>query len=102
MGKSKKDTTNYPVVVTGPGAVGKSSITIQFTQHTFLDNYDPTIEDSYSKQVVIDDERAFLDILDTAGQEEFSGLADQSLRSGEGFLLVYSVTSRQTFQEVRA
>jgi GTPase SAR1 family protein len=38
---------------------------------------DPTIEDSYRKQVVIDDETALLDILDTAGQEEFSSMQDQ-------------------------
>ena len=34
-----------------------------------MDEYDPTIEDSYRKQVVIDGETCLLDILDTAGQE---------------------------------
>ena len=34
-----------------------------------MEEYDPTIEDSYRKQCVIDDEVAVLDILDTAGQE---------------------------------
>ena len=36
-----------------------------------MDEYDPTIEDSYRKQVVIDGETCLLDILDTAGQEEY-------------------------------
>ena len=38
-------------------------------QSHFVDEYDPTIEDSYRKQCVIDEEVALLDILDTAGQE---------------------------------
>ncbi len=48
---------------------------------------DPTIEDSYRKQVTIDDETCLLDILDTAGQEEYSAMRDQYMRTGEGFLL---------------
>ena len=38
---------------------------------SFVEEYDPTIEDSYRKQVVIDGETCLLDILDTAGQEEY-------------------------------
>jgi small GTP-binding protein len=49
--------------------VGKSALTIQLIQNHFVEEYDPTIEDSYRKQVVIDGETCQLDILDTAGQE---------------------------------
>jgi len=56
--------------------------------------------DSYRKQVMIDDEPALLDILDTAGQEEFSSMQDQWMREGKGFLLVYSICSETTFEEV--
>ncbi len=59
-----------------------------------MDEYDPTIEDSYRKQCVIDDEVALLDILDTAGQEEYSAMREQYMRTGEGFLLVYSITDK--------
>ena len=38
----------------GGGGVGKSSITVQFVQDFFVDTYDPTIEDSYVKQIVVD------------------------------------------------
>ena len=51
-------------------------------QH-FIDEYDPTIEDSYRKQVTIDDETCLLDILDTAGQEEYSAMRDQVSRASE-------------------
>jgi small GTP-binding protein len=56
--------------------------------------------DSYRKQCVIDDEVALLDVLDTAGQEEYSAMREQYMRTGEGFLLVYSITSRSSFEEI--
>ena len=68
--------------VVGGGGVGKSALTIQFSQNHFVDEYDPTIEgmyrvshtppDSYRKQCMIDNEMVLLDVLDTAGQEEYS------------------------------
>jgi GTPase KRas protein len=65
-------------VVLGGGGVGKSALTIRLVTDNFLDGeYDPTIEDSYRKQVMIDEETALLDILDTAGQEEFNSMQDQ-------------------------
>lgn len=110
----------YKLVVVGGGGVGKSCLTIQMIQSHFVDEYDPTIEgmhassfscfvisnsltvvtDSYRKQCVIDDEVALLDVLDTAGQEEYSAMREQYMRTGEGFLLVYSITSRQSFEEI--
>ncbi|XP_044735149.1 ras-like protein 2 [Chrysoperla carnea] len=90
----------YKLVIVGGGGVGKSAITIQFIQSYFVTDYDPTIEDSYTKQCVIDDIPAKLDILDTAGQEEFSAMREQYMRSGEGFLLVYSVADHSSFEEI--
>ncbi|KAJ9588652.1 hypothetical protein L9F63_018065, partial [Diploptera punctata] len=71
-----------------------------FTRSYFVTDYDPTIEDSYTKQCVIDDVPAKLDILDTAGQEEFSAMREQYMRSGEGFLLVFAVTDKASFDEM--
>jgi len=98
--KSSQFLREYKLVVVGGGGVGKSALTIQFIQSHFVDEYDPTIEDSYRKQCVIDDEVALLDVLDTAGQEEYSAMREQYMRTGEGFLLVYSITSRSSFEEI--
>jgi len=92
--------TEYKLVIVGGGGVGKSALTIQLIQNHFIDEYDPTIEDSYRKQVTIDDETCLLDILDTAGQEEYSAMRDQYMRTGQGFLCVYAITSRTSFDEV--
>ncbi|KAI8047574.1 ras-like protein 1 [Gilbertella persicaria] len=100
MSKASSFVREYKLVMVGGGGVGKSALTIQFIQSHFVDEYDPTIEDSYRKQCVIDSETALLDVLDTAGQEEYSAMREQYMRNGEGFLLVYSITSRMSFEEI--
>ena len=93
-------TTDFKLVVLGSGGVGKSALTIQLIQNNFVDEYDPTIEDSYRKQSTIDDQSCMLHILDTAGQEEYSAMRDQYMRTGEGFLCVYSITARTGFDQI--
>ncbi|XP_008046912.1 GTPase HRas isoform X4 [Carlito syrichta] len=92
--------TEYKLVVVGAGGVGKSALTIQLIQNHFVDEYDPTIEDSYRKQVVIDGETCLLDILDTAGQEEYSAMRDQYMRTGEGFLCVFAINNTKSFEDI--
>ncbi|CAH0555564.1 unnamed protein product [Brassicogethes aeneus] len=88
------------LVVVGDGGVGKSAITIQFFQKLFVTDYDPTIEDSYLQHVEVDGQWCMLDVLDTAGQEEFSAMREQYMRKGDGFLLVYSVTDKNSFENI--
>ncbi|RDW60921.1 putative RAS-2 protein [Coleophoma crateriformis] len=91
----------YKLVVLGDGGVGKTALTIQLTLQHFVETYDPTIEDSYRKQVVIDGQSCMLEVLDTAGQEEYTALRDQWIRDGEGFVLVYSISSRSSFSRIQ-
>lgn len=91
----------YKLVVVGGGGVGKSALTIQLIQSHFVDEYDPTIEDSYRKQCTVDGEQVMLDILDTAGQEEYLAMREQYMRTGEGFLLVYAINSRNSLDELQ-
>jgi len=92
--------TLYKLVVLGDGGVGKTALTIQLCLNHFVETYDPTIEDSYRKQVVIDQQSCMLEVLDTAGQEEYTALRDQWIRDGEGFVLVYSISSRASFARI--
>jgi len=94
--------TEYRVCVCGSGGVGKSAITIRFIQGNFVAKYDPTIEDSYRKATTVDNKACMLAIMDTAGQEEYSSLRDQYLNTGEGFVLVYSVTSLNSFEYINS
>ena len=112
--------TLYKLVVLGDGGVGKTALTIQVSWwpkipptrpstdnvqlclNHFVETYDPTIEDSYRKQVQIDNQSCMLEVLDTAGQEEYVALRDQWIRDGEGFVLVYSISSRSSFARIKA
>jgi small GTP-binding protein len=93
-----KFTMSYQICVIGEGGVGKSAITVQFIHSDFVEEYDPTIEDSFRKQIHVDHEVCHIDIVDTAGQEEYSCLRNQHMRGMDGFLLVYSITSRSSFE----
>jgi GTPase KRas protein len=93
--------SKFRLIVMGPGAVGKSSLTIRYLFDNFIDEYDPTIEEYYLKQIELDEKPVLLEIMDTAGQEEFQAMQDEYYRSGEGFLLVYSITSDISFKDVQ-
>ena len=68
---------NFKIVILGSGGVGKSALTIRLITDNFLEEYDPTIEDSYQKTLVVNGESTQINILDTAGQEEYSSMQDQ-------------------------
>ncbi|EGD92805.1 Ras small monomeric GTPase [Trichophyton tonsurans CBS 112818] len=135
----------YHIVVLGAGGVGKSCLTAQFVQNIWIESYDPTIEDSYRKVLTVDGRPCLLEILDTAGTEQFNtpqtapakpatllttptpppllfkpkpqlldyfncnGSNSQRssvsrelyMKQGEGFLLVFSITSMSSLNELQ-
>ena len=93
-------TREYKIVVLGSGAVGKSSITVRFVQGIFLTKYDPTIEDSYRKQLELEGNQYVLEILDTAGTEQFTAMRDLYMKTGQGFVLVYSIIAQSTYNDL--
>ena len=97
MAQDDKD-DRYKIIVVGAGAVGKSSLTIRYVIGDFFDHYDPTIEDYYRKLVEVDKKPAYLDILDTAGQQEFASMQEQFYRQGKGFLIVYAIDNINSFE----
>jgi len=88
------------ICLLGPGAVGKSALTLQFTSHIFQEEYDPTIEDAFRKEVEIDGQLAALDILDTAGQEDYNALRSAWYRKKDGLLLLFALDNEQSLEEL--
>ncbi len=86
------------MVVLGSGGVGKSALTVQFVSGHFIEKYDPTIEDFYRKEIEVDHNPCVLEILDTAGTEQFASMRDLYIKNGQGFIVAYSLTNHQTFQ----
>ncbi|RKP02552.1 hypothetical protein CXG81DRAFT_2939, partial [Caulochytrium protostelioides] len=89
------------LVVVGSGGVGKSCLTVRFLKDEFTNDYDPTIEENYRKNITVDDQPCTVNIIDTAGQHEYVALRDQHLRDGKGFLLVFALNDKNTFEEVK-
>eukprot|EP01084_Bolivina_argentea_P215447 365778_1 len=93
-------TTEHKIVLFGASGVGKSALVIRFVTNQFFEEYDPTIYDSYRKRVMVDGKQCLLDILDTAGMEEYCAMQDQWMREGDVFILVYAINSSLTFDDV--
>lgn len=89
----------HKLIMVGSGGVGKSALTLQFMYDEFVEEYEPTKADSYRKRVVLDGEECSCDILDTAGQEDYSAIRDNYYRSGEGFICVFSITDPESFDQ---
>ncbi|KIM38858.1 hypothetical protein M413DRAFT_29800 [Hebeloma cylindrosporum] len=89
----------YKLVVIGGRGAGRSALTVQFIENRFPDD-DPDYYYGNRKLCVIDEEVALIDVLDTFADEAYIAMREQYMRTGEGFLLVYSVTSRQSFEKV--
>lgn len=88
------------VALVGSRLVGKSSITVRFVEDHFVESYYPTIENSFTKTICHRQQQFALDILDTAGQDEYSIINENFLVGIHGYLFVYSVTLRQSFELV--
>ncbi|CAL1290938.1 unnamed protein product [Larinioides sclopetarius] len=87
-------------VVLGAGGVGKTSLVLRFLDDVFSSTYKPTVEDCYQHTIQLPDGISHtVEILDTAGSHHFPAMRELSIRSGRGFLLVYSVDSLQSFRE---
>eukprot|EP00968_Pinguiococcus_pyrenoidosus_P015122 scaffold1390_cov249-Pinguiococcus_pyrenoidosus.AAC.26 len=88
------------VVVLGAGGVGKSALIRRFSQGSWLAKYDPTVEDAYNVCMAVGGQSVSVQILDTAGQEEFRELRDEALKRGDAFMLVFSLTDDESFEDI--
>jgi len=89
------------LVILGQGAVGKSSVTTRFVHGDFNEDYNPTLQEIFRKTVAVDEKLMTLEILDTAGQEEYEVMQENWIAQGKGFLLVYSIDNEGAFQEIK-
>uniref|UniRef100_A0AAU7EBN4 Ras-like protein n=1 Tax=Eriocheir sinensis TaxID=95602 RepID=A0AAU7EBN4_ERISI len=86
------------VAVMGYRSVGKSSLCIQFVDGQFVDSYDPTIENTFTKKLKVRGQEYGLELVDTAGQDEYSIFPAQYSMNIHGYVLVYSITSEKSFE----
>ncbi|ETE69207.1 GTPase RhebL1, partial [Ophiophagus hannah] len=81
---------------------GKTSLAHQFIDGEFLECYDPTVESTYNKMLMVGKDEFHLQLVDTAGQDEYTILPHSFIIGIHGYVLVYSVTSLRSFQVVKS
>ena len=89
------------IAVLGQTLVGKSALTFRFINNKFPNEHDTTIEDAYSIPAKIDDIHCQLEILDTAGQDDYQTMLDTWINSSDGFILVYSIDNKESFESTK-
>ena len=99
-GSTSKTQETFYVSVLGTGGVGKSALTLRFVRDFFVQDWDPTIEDAYRKPVDVDNETCLLDILDTAGQDDFESLRPSWMINKDGYVFVFSLEQPQSLDEL--
>lgn len=100
-GPATKVSRKYVLTVLGAAAVGKSAVTMRYTNNRFITDYDPTIEDYFTKNTTIEGDPIIVSILDTAGMEDYKALKDHWIDKKDGFILVYSVDINDSIHRVR-
>ncbi|GFY75119.1 GTP-binding protein Rheb [Trichonephila inaurata madagascariensis] len=109
------------IAVMGYRSVGKSSLTIQYVEARFVDSYEPTIENTFTKTTKVNGQEYFIKLVDTAGQrknfwlpggrrtvseygpeDEFSIFPQSYSMDIHGYVLVYSITSERSFEIVKS
>eukprot|EP01120_Amphizonella_sp_Union-15-10_P008559 TRINITY_DN3098_c0_g1_i1.p1 TRINITY_DN3098_c0_g1~~TRINITY_DN3098_c0_g1_i1.p1 ORF type:complete len:194 (-),score=34.02 TRINITY_DN3098_c0_g1_i1:123-683(-) len=89
------------IVILGFKAVGKSTVTGQFVEGVFTEEYLPTIENTLHKNIAFQGEVFKTKIIDSNGQDEFSIFPSHYMVGIDGYILVYTVTDSYSFEMVQ-
>jgi small GTP-binding protein len=90
------------VVLLGNSGVGKSSLALRFTADAFADEHDPTLGAAFmTKTMNFNDRKVKFNIWDTAGQERYRSMARMYYQDAQAAILVYDLTSKESFTELK-
>ena len=91
----------FKIIVIGESRVGKTSLIKRYTKDQFGGVYLTTVGiDFQDKTIEIEDKKVKLQVWDTAGQERFRNVAKNYFQSTQGFLLVFDITDKESFQKL--
>jgi Ras-related protein Rab-1A len=88
----------FKLLLIGNSSVGKSSLLVRFVDDVWEENFVPTIGVDFKlKTLDVNGKKVKLQIWDTAGQERFKNITASYYRGGNGVLVVYDITDRDSF-----
>ena len=91
----------FKLLIIGNSAVGKSALLMRYAGGTYEDNYITTIGIDFKVRTIeVEEKRVKMQIWDTAGQERFRTIGTAYYRNTHGVIVVYDVTSRESFLNV--
>ena len=96
-----EDAIDIKITVLGNTLVGKSALTYRYISNKFPEDHDTTIEDQYKIKSTIEGYQCQIEILDTAGQDDYQSMLDTWISFGEGFVLVYSIDQKESFDVLK-
>ena len=94
-------TVHRKIAVLGFIAVGKSSLVTSFVTGTFGEDYYPTVEITYHRNIRFQRVHFATDIVDTAGMDQYSRVSRNASVGVHGYVLVFSLASRHSFEGIR-
>ena len=102
MENSEQPDFLFKMLLIGNSGVGKSCLLVRYAENSFNENFFNTIGVDFKiKTIALDNQNIKLQIWDTAGQERFRTLTASYYRGAHGIIVVYDVTDRDTFENVR-
>lgn len=91
------------VLVLGAPGVGKSAVIMRFKDDIFKPDYVPTLQETYKKEFIFNNEHVELEIIDLDGQNEFTLFSGNKFSYGiSGYIMCYSVENRYSFQMIKS
>ena len=89
------------LMVIGETRVGKTALINKYTKNTFGGTYLTTVGIDFQEKIInIEEKTVKLQIWDTAGQERFRNIAKSYFHTSDGFLLVYDISNKETFEKL--
>ena len=99
--EEEKEKISLRIAVLGHILSDKSKLIFRFINNKLPDEHDTTVEDSYTVPADIDNIKCTLEILDTAGEDDYQNMFDEWVDSSDGIVLVYSIDSRDSFESMK-
>ncbi|XP_076338583.1 ras-related and estrogen-regulated growth inhibitor isoform X1 [Tachypleus tridentatus] len=99
--RKKSGLSEVKLVVLGATGVGKTALTVRFLTKRFIGEYDHQTENRYKNEMMVDGEPVIFEVLDTCPKVEGAFPKEETLHWADGFMLVYSITDRSSFNYVK-
>ncbi|XP_064110249.1 ras-related and estrogen-regulated growth inhibitor [Macrobrachium rosenbergii] len=99
--RKKSSLSEVKIAVLGAPGVGKSALIVRFLTKRYIGEYDHQAEQRYRNEILVDNEPVLFEILDTCNKNTEALPSQETISWADGFLLVYSITDRQSFNWVK-